>query len=321
MKLIPQKYHNLLRVIVGLALFVWLLSLVDLKEVMALFWQGDLTFLGIGSLLLILAYCGLHGLRFHYCINKISPNPATSYRLFFLGYLFNNLFPGSAGGDAIRLYYLRNMSTTGWGKPAGLLLIFRLAGFVTLWGAGAVYIIANYSLIIDIFGKHIQFDLTAGMQTVLIGLIVFLAAVLIYYSQSIKEHIVKFLTDVFKTFGLFNLKTYIVILALSMGFHFVRMAGFYFLVLFFGGHLEYIHFLFVLFVTGIAISIPVSFGALGLMEGAIGGTLVLFGVSVAAATGVALAHRLVLLIIAAVGGIVYMIGIPEQHFKNDKQEI
>jgi hypothetical protein len=42
------------------------------------------------------------------------------------------------------------------------------------------------------------------------------------------------------------------------------------------------------------------------MEGAISVTLVMFGVSEAAAIGAALANRMVLLVSAAIGGVVYL---------------
>lgn len=319
MKWIPQKYHNLIRGIIGVAIFIWLISLVDMGEVLELFRKGDPVFLLAGVFFLLVGYCGFHGYRFHLSIRKISPNIATSFKLFFLGYLFNNLFPGTAGGDGVRLYYLHRMTNAGWGKPAGLLLVFRITGMIALWIAGTFYVIFNFSFIVEAFKQYITLDLTTGLTTILIIVAIVVALAILLFFKNIKDRIVRFLKETISTLTLFDFKSYSHILIHSFGFHFARMLGFYFLVMFFGAYVEYIHLLFPLVISGIAITIPISLGGLGVMEGAMAGSLILFDVSVAAASGITLVHRLVLLLIAFFGGVAYLMGIPEEYMNPMKE--
>jgi uncharacterized membrane protein YbhN (UPF0104 family) len=98
-----------------------------------------------------------------------------------------------------------------------------------------------------------------------------------------------------------------VLLALTALFHFVRMLAFYVLIRSTGQSIALFDLLPVLAATALAGVVPLTVGGLGLMEGAISVTLSLFGVAETAAIGAALANRAVLLVSAAVGGVVYVV--------------
>jgi uncharacterized membrane protein YbhN (UPF0104 family) len=84
------------------------------------------------------------------------------------------------------------------------------------------------------------------------------------------------------------------------------MAAFYVLVRYAGQNVDVFDLLIVLAATAIAGVVPITVGGLGLMEGAIGATLALFGVGPGAAFAVAAANRLVMLASSATGGLGYL---------------
>ena len=306
MKRIPEKYKNLAKVVFGLSLLAYLLSRVDFKAVITLFNQGNLVYLITGVSVLLLAFCGFQAIRFHWCIKNISQDFRTSIKLFFLGFLFNNMLPGNLGGDAVRILYLQKMKDKNLGKSTGLLLIYRLSGLATLIFGGIVYLLFHFSIIDRALEKLIQFSFDPGLKTgILVGVLAF-GILLLVFSSKLRNKLLALFKEASQTRHLFLIRDYIGIIALAVAFHFSRMVGFYFLVSFFGSSIGLVHLVFVLCFTMVIALIPISFGALGLMEGAITSSLILFDVSAAAATGVALINRLVLIIIAAIGGMIYL---------------
>jgi len=308
MKRIPEKFKSIGKVIVGVGLIVWLISSVDFNKVLTLFKEGDFQYLLLGVGVLLIGFIGVQAFRFHWCIKNISENYGTSIKLFFLGFLFNNLLPTNFGGDAVRVMYLQQMKGKSLGKATGLLLIYRLCGLVTLITGGIVYLLFNLAMISQAVEELVQVSFKPGLKAGVLAAILAAGGLLLIFNTKLRNKIFDVIKEASQTRHLFRVRDYFGILALAFAFHFLRMVGFYYLISFFGASIGFVHLIFVLCFTVVIALIPISIGALGLMEGAITSSLLLFDVPTAAATGVALINRLVLIIIASIGGLIYLFG-------------
>lgn len=308
MNRIPEKFKNAGKVIIGVGLIVWLLSSVDFNKVMTLFNEGDFQYLLLGVGVLLFGFTGVQAFRFHWCIKHISENYGTSIKLFFLGFLFNNMLPTNFGGDAVRVMYLQQMKGKSLGKATGLLLIYRLGGLATLMIGGLVYLLFHLSVISQALEEMVQFSFKPGLKVGIVVTILIAGGLLLVFNTKVRNKIFDVIREASQTRHLFRVRDYFGILALAFAFHFLRMVGFYYLISFFGASIGFVHLIFVLCFTVVIALIPISIGALGLMEGAITSSLLLFDVPTAAATGVALTNRLVLIVIASIGGLIYLLG-------------
>jgi hypothetical protein len=96
------------------------------------------------------------------------------------------------------------------------------------------------------------------------------------------------------------------LIALTVGFQATRLLGFLYVVRYMGQDVGVGELIMVMAVTAVLALVPVTVGALGVMEGSITLMLGAYGVSHPAAVAVALANRMVLLMSALVGGVVYV---------------
>jgi uncharacterized membrane protein YbhN (UPF0104 family) len=88
-------------------------------------------------------------------------------------------------------------------------------------------------------------------------------------------------------------------------FHAARLAAFYVTVAYFGHRIDPVDLIPVLAVTAVVGLLPITVGGLGLLEGSIAVMLGLFGVPLGIGVAAALVNRVVLVLIAIVGGILY----------------
>ena len=306
MKNIPQKYLNLLKVLIGLSVLTWVLSSIDYYELAGLMREGDTAYFITGISILLFTFFFIQITRFYYSIRKTAIGFMGAVRLFFIGFLFNNLIPTNIGGDAVRLYYLQNTTQTSWGEASGLLFIYRLSGLLVLFAAGCIYCIFYYDILLRETGNFLNFQPEQSLFFILIAGLLFLIFAAFIVKKYLWSKVSGFFEEAARAITAFKKYEYLIIIVLAALFHLGRMAGIYYLLLYFGADLYFIHLIFVLFLTAIVTLIPVSVGGIGIMEGALTGSLALYGVSLSAAAGVALLNRIVLIFIACIGAVFYM---------------
>jgi uncharacterized protein (TIRG00374 family) len=305
------KRFRWLKVAVGVGLLAFIVSRVDPHELASLLREGDGQKLALGLGLLYLANPVLQALRLHVLVARYTRSLALTFKIFFVSAFFNIMLPSNVGGDAIRLMYLRKLGADGWGGPIVLLMLHRLTGMLVLLLAAGVY--AAFSL------PHLQSVLhAANVQTHLplsslaAGAVCVGAALLAWFALSTRYRerlhgiVQKFAAECREGFVQIGAGNMSVLLLLTAAFHAVRMFAFFVLVGYAGERIAPFDALIVLAATALAGVVPITVGGLGLMEGAISTTLVLFGVTPGAAVAVAIANRLIMLVGAATGGIVYL---------------
>jgi len=299
-----------LRVAFGLALLCVLIARVDASEYRGFVERGDPVKLGLGLGLLFLAFPVLQALRLHPLVGRYTGSLRGTFSVFMVGAFFNTMLPSNVGGDAVRLLYLRRMRADNWGGPFAMLMLHRATGMGVLLVAAAVHGAIEHRRLARLLSGV---ELTLPGPTLLLAAVVALALVALAARSIARSghpfarRLQGFVGDCWRAIIEVGVGRTLLLIALTAVFHLVRMAAFLLLVRYTGQSIGFWDLLPVLTATALAGVVPLTVGGLGLMEGAISVTLGLFGVGEAAATATALANRVVLLVSAALGGLIYVV--------------
>jgi glycosyltransferase 2 family protein len=305
-----------LRVLLGVGLLALLITRVELAEYGALLRSGDRAQLVLGLGLLFLAFPVLQALRLHPLVARYTESLRATFVVFMVGAFFNTMLPSNVGGDAVRLLYLKRMRAQNWGGPFAMLMLHRAAAMGVLLLAAGVYALLNAHRLAGVLaGVKVDPRIAAQLQPATVILVVAavlaLGAIAWRLAGGLRAKLAvrarRFATECWEAVRAVGWGAASVLLALTALFHFVRMLAFYLLIRSTGQTIALLDLLPVLAATALAGVVPLTVGGLGLMEGAISVTLSLFGVAETAAIGAALANRAVLLVSAAIGGVVYVV--------------
>jgi glycosyltransferase 2 family protein len=311
-----NKLWTGLRVALGLGLLALLISRVDPAEYAALVRAGDPRQLALGLALLFLAFPVLQALRLHPLVARYTQSIAATFVVFMVGAFFNTMLPSNVGGDAVRLLYLKRMRAENWGGPFAMLMLHRAAAMGVLLLAAGIHAALNAPRLARVLaGVELDPRIAAQLRPATL-LAVLLALALLSalawalagrFRARIATRVRRFAAECWAALRELGWGPAALLLALTALFHFVRMLAFYILIRCTGQSIALFDLLPVLAATALAGVVPLTVGGLGLMEGAISVTLTLFGVAETAAIGAAIANRAVLLVSAAIGGVVYVI--------------
>jgi uncharacterized protein (TIRG00374 family) len=308
--MLRRRLLNVFKVAFGVGMLAYIARDVHGAQLMALARKGNPAHLwaGVGCMLVAMMY--FQWTRLHVLIKGFTNGIATSLKIFYVGALFNNLLPSNIGGDAIRLIYLKNLRTENWGTPFMLLLLHRLSGFVVLVLAGLVYVGLEHTRLLSLLeARHLLLQLSARTW-LLGGAGLLLVAVLGLFavrrlSDRVRERVLGFGRNCRGAFTVVSGKDFTWLMVHTFLFHGLRMLSFYYLVRYLGQQVSMWDLVFVISATAVAAVLPVTVAGLGVVEGSISGLLAMYGVADSSAVAVALVNRLVLLLMAAIGGIVY----------------
>ncbi len=306
-----KTLKNLLKVAFGVGLLAWTVSGIRPDELARLARQGEPRYLvlGVGSLLVAMLY--FQWSRLHLLIKGYTDGIATSLKIFYVGALFNNVLPSNIGGDAIRLMYLKSLRADNWGTPFMLLLLYRVSGFTLLVAAGLVYVTFDHARLIGLLAERdvlVSFSATTWVAVGAVALLGVAAAVFVLrrLSARVRERIFGFLRNCRGAFAQLSRADAWKLVIQTMLFHGFRLASFYYLILYLGQHVSAWDLLFVLSATSVVAVLPITIAGLGVMEGSISLLLTMYGVSASSAVAIALVNRAVMLLLAAIGGIIYL---------------
>lgn len=299
-----------LRVAFGLGLLSVLIARVDPSEYRGFVERGDPAQLALGLGLLFLAFPVLQALRLHPLVGRYTGSLRATFSVFMVGAFFNTMLPSNVGGDAVRLLYLRRMQADNWGGPFAMLMLHRATGMGVLLAAAAVHGALEHRRLSRVLsGVELTLPGTSLLLAALLGLGACAIAVRLIARSShpLARKMRGFVGDCWRAITEVGVGPTMLLLALTAVFHLVRMLAFLLLVRYTGQSIGFWDLLPVLTATALAGVVPLTVGGLGLMEGAISVTLALFGVGEGAAVATALANRVVLLVSAALGGLIYVL--------------
>ncbi|HKP63773.1 MAG TPA: lysylphosphatidylglycerol synthase transmembrane domain-containing protein [Polyangiales bacterium] len=307
----PKRIKNLLKVAFGLGILGWIVSGIRLDELRTLASQGDPLnlVLGVGSLLVAMLY--FQWSRLHLLIKGYTDGIATSLKIFYVGALFNNVLPSNIGGDAIRLMYLKSLRADNWGTPFMLLLLYRVSGFTLLVLAGLVYVIFDHDRLLQLLAaQHVLVSLDAR-SWLIAGAVAFVGLLVALWllrrlSARMRDRVLGFLRNCRAGLAQLSGGDAVQLVVQTALFHGCRLLSFYYLIQYLGQHVSLWDLLFVISATSIIAVLPVTVAGLGVMEGSITLLLSMYGVTPSSAVAIALVNRAVMLLLAAIGAVIYL---------------
>jgi uncharacterized protein (TIRG00374 family) len=306
-----KRLQSFLRLAFGLCVLAWIAWHLELSKLLAIARAGEPLHFALGCGFLIVAMLGLQWTRLHLLIKSYEPSLATSLKIFFVGALFNNFLPSNIGGDAMRLVYLQGLRAESWGTPLMLLLIYRLSSFVMLLLGGFAYIALEHARLLGLLRAH-QLLIEPRSSILLAAAGGGLAAIAVAValrerlSARVKRRVAEFVSACQAALRLLSRADLLWLFVQTGLFHLCRMLSFYFLVRYGAQSIALWDLVFVISATAVMAVLPVTVAGLGVLEASITGLLVMYGVELSSAGAVAFVNRAVLMLSAAIGGVIYL---------------
>lgn len=305
-----KLFLRIAKAAIGVSLLGWLLASVDYGELADSASQGDPALLALGLLMLLLSQPVFQAWRLHVLIEGYTQTWATTARIFFVGSFFNNILPSNVGGDAVRLMYLQRMRGGNWGAPLALLMLHRLSGIGVILLIAVVYLLFAGRHAIDVLSDLGVRGPSLGMLVAAVGLVAAAAVALLFIPGPVRAKVLgrarKLAADFVTGWREVTGAAMTWLIVLTAAYHATRLFGFLYIIQYMGQDVGLGELVMVMTVTAVLALVPVTVGALGVMEGSITLMLGAYGVSHPAAVAVALANRMVLLLSALIGGLVYV---------------
>jgi len=275
-------FWRIVKIGIGLALLAWLLASVDFKELAHVAGQGDPWLLVLGLFMMMLSLPVFQAWRLHVLIDGYTQSWATTLRVFFVGAFFNNVLPSNVGGDAIRLVYLQRMRGGNWGAPLALLMLHRLSGIGVIVVIAAIYLAFEGNHTIEVLGG---ISVGAPPLTIILGALavaVLFGVALLFAPGALRNKIVKrarkFGGDFITGWREVSAPAMFWLIVLTVGYQATRLLGFLYVVRYMGQDIGYGELIMVMAVTAVLALVPITVGALGVMEGSITLMLGAYGV-------------------------------------------
>lgn len=158
--------------LIGIAIFLWILSRLDLRELFGRSLEANPLLLGASFILVFVLYA-VKALRWHLLVRIAGANPTvgSSWRVYNLGIFLGNITPGKLG-EFGRIAYLKKDGIHP-GTGTALVLLDRLfdVAFIALLGVGSVYVLFGiaWTLITAaalLFGVVLFFALWKGTKKI-----------------------------------------------------------------------------------------------------------------------------------------------------------
>jgi uncharacterized membrane protein YbhN (UPF0104 family) len=306
-----KRLQSLLRMAFGLSVLAWIAWHLELAKLIDVAHRGEPGDFALGCGFLILAMFGFQWSRLHLLIRSYAPGLATSLKIFFVGALFNNFLPSNIGGDAMRLIYLQGLRAESWATPFMLLLVYRLSSFALLLLGGFAYIAIEHARLLGLLrARHLLVELRSSTWLVAIGGGLALLALAFSQRHRLSARLIAraaaFARACRTAWQLLSRSDLCWLFVQTALFQLCRMLSFYFLVRYAGQAIALWDLVFVISATAVIAVLPVTVAGLGVLEASITGLLVMYGVELSCAGAVALVNRAVLLLMAAIGGAIYL---------------
>lgn len=124
---------NFLKIVVSAGAIWWVLSKIELKEVLILFSTANYWYLTLALGLVTFSFV-LSAFRQNLSFRNTGAHisPLLNLKLFWLGLFYNLFLPGGIGGDGVKVYLVNKYRRNGVKKNIGTMLVNRIAGLVAI---------------------------------------------------------------------------------------------------------------------------------------------------------------------------------------------
>ncbi|RMH69097.1 MAG: UPF0104 family protein [Gemmatimonadetes bacterium] len=234
------------------------------------------------------------------------------FRLYFVGLFFSNFLFSNVGGDAYRVFALRQKYDE-WMKPIVLISFDRLMGLGILVTAGCLIVLMDFNRIVDLARQHqlsLQVNIHPVWLLVCAGLGILIGGYFFLFKKSWFDRFLRLGWEKYDSFR--HIIAGIPFTRLSSAFfvavlfNIARLLRFYFFIRAFGADIHLLDLVVVLSLTTLVSMLPVTLGSLGIREGTITVSLAMFGVALPQGLAVALLNRVVVWVVSALGGIFFI---------------
>ncbi|HEY5509663.1 MAG TPA: lysylphosphatidylglycerol synthase transmembrane domain-containing protein [Prolixibacteraceae bacterium] len=130
---VKKVVGNLLKLTVSVGAIWWVLSKIELKEVIILFSTANYWYLAVSFVLIAISFV-LSGFRQNLSFRSTGAHisPILNLKLFWLGLFYNLFLPSGIGGDGVKVYLVNKYRQNGVKKNIGAMLVNRIAGLVAI---------------------------------------------------------------------------------------------------------------------------------------------------------------------------------------------
>lgn len=296
---------NILKVIIGISLILYLLNKIDLQTLSSSIKGGSYQVVVIACL--VFGLTGIfQGARLYILIKKYGFTFLTSLKVFFISMFFNNLSTVLLG-DGYKVVYLRNRIPN-WRSPIAIVFLERFFGLVVILFIGMIYLIFNYSRILE-YSQYSNILSKISFNYIIILAAPILLILLFLLRNRFKKvylHFIQFFGEVKKiVLELPSYSLYLIII-LTLFTHLLVAFKMYLLVKAFQNNILYVDTIFVILLVFIASYLPITIGALGVREGILILGFTYLGVTQPIAIVVAFVSRIIIYFYAILGGVLFL---------------
>ena len=297
---------RILQILVGLTLLTVLLSRVDFQELRRTLGNMDQTLL-LWAFLSFAVMILLDGVRIAIAFRSYSLSLPAASKVNLVGLFLANFTPGMVGAELYRVYFA-NRLRKGLLQPITLAAAIRGIGMLTMLGLAALYVALSFRRLSTVLAVPLL-EVDPGRLKLLGGALLFLpllALLLLLPASRLRSRVFGLLgrmREVLQQLGFRAIAALVLVSSLMtaascVSLHLLLRS------LDTGAFLPDM-ILVTAFLT-FASFLPISFGGLGVREGAIVLSLAAFGVASPQALTVALLNRVFLWALALVGGILFL---------------
>lgn len=294
-----------LKIGAGILLCGLLVYQIDTKEVVEAFRGGSyfemsLAFTAFTVFMMMLAF------RFHYVILQYSPGLSYSFRALLISIFFNNFLPSGIGGDLYKAHFLKRY-TDNWSRAFTLIIAERLLSVSVLGILFMIYVLFSHQRLAGITDL-VSVDFQPKYLVIALA-VVFVILAVYFLRKGVRRSIdglIQIYRDSKAALTELTKVQYMTLVLLSVLLHMCMMTVYFFLIRSLGSEIIWYDAIMILAIIVFVSLLPLSIGALGLLEGAVVLTLSFFGVSSAPAFAVAILNRLFIWLYAAIGGLLFI---------------
>jgi len=301
-----KRLLGLFKILIGLALVGYLISLIDFGELLSVIRQASQYLLVVAFATFGIARCAdatrltmlasMHGLRWLSALRIV------------MGTVFFNNLSTSVVGDGYRIWALRAV-TYNWKAPVTYVVLERLTGMAVIFLAGAIYVLLFPSKASEFIGSA---DLTVrtGLMTIVLGaagVLLILCWIFLRVATTYRDYVIERLRDVYYILRDIGLRRFAWVLLMTVASQALTALMVYVLAVAVHGEVRFLDVVFVMLLTWAAMYIPISVGALGVREAILVLGLTSFGLTRPTAAAVAFISRIIIYIYAVFGGLTIML--------------
>ncbi|MBF0318785.1 MAG: flippase-like domain-containing protein [Nitrospirae bacterium] len=244
------------KVLVSTGILYFLLSKIDLSKVFSLLRNINLLYFSMAALLCIVTVV-IVSKRWQLFISDDSPL-SKLFSLNMIGLFFNNVLPGTTGGDAVKVYYVFK-KTGNWLIAAGSVFMDRYIGLANIIFIGFIAMVAGFKSLSGTGVEYFTPAVTAGFVVVSFVLFGFRLGSRFSSVSRFYEYFHLYMRDI---------KSIVFSFILSTASQLIAIGCVYLIALSLGTKIGILDLLIYVPIIILVASIPISISGLGLREGA-----------------------------------------------------